>query len=147
MNTQRKGRVVPPYRPGANRAGEVQIPACNLTTAGGRLLTYYGRTPPQDVGGGVAIVLSQWACADGLQMMASLDPLPHLTIKSKPRFLHLSISRPDRYPGWDEMVQVVEALVGPNLDMAMIKPRRLDYVSPHPYCFHWWELPSEWGIR
>lgn len=147
MNTRRsRGRVVPPHRPGVNKRGEVAIPACDLTTGDGRRLVYAGRSAPQAVGGGVAIVLSCWNSADGLRLLASLDPLPHQTVTSKPRFLHLSISRPDRYPGWDEMVAVVEALAGPNLDMAMIKPRRADCVSPHPNCFHWWEMPSEWGL-
>lgn len=148
MSTRpQKGRAVQPYRPGLNRAGEVAIPACDLTTQAGRTLTYHGRTESLDVGGGMSIVLSQWESSDGLRIRASLDPLPHLTVKSKPRFLHLSISRPDQYPGWDEMVDIVEALAGPNLDMAMMKPRRVDYVSPHPNCFHWWELPVEWGLR
>jgi hypothetical protein len=139
-----RGRAVPIYRPGVNRAEEVQIPACDLD-AGGRTLRYVGRSAPVDAGG-VFIVLSRWRADDGLTMFASLDPLPHQHITSKPRFLHLSVSRPDRYPAWDEMVAAVEALAGPDLDMAMIKPRRADYVSPHPNCFHWWELPTEWGI-
>lgn len=144
---RQKGRTVQPYRPGVNRRGEVAIPACDLTTRSGRMLLYRGRTAPINAGGGAILVLSRWESVDELAAMVSLDPLPHLTVKSKPRFLHLSISRPDVYPGWDEMVDIVEAIAGPDLDMAMIKPRRLDYVSPHPNCFHWWELPVEWGLR
>lgn len=147
MKTQQRGRIVPPYRPGINRAGEVRIPACNLTLVDGRELAYWGRTKPQDAGGGVSITLSRWFCADGLTVMASLDPLPHLTIKSKPHFLHISISRPDRYPDWDEMVLAVEAIAGADLDMAMIKPKRADYINKHEYCMHFWELPVEWGLR
>lgn len=142
-----KGRTVPVYRPGINRAGEVQIPACDLTLPDGRLLIYRGRADPVHCGGGAYLTLSRWESADDLAVMASLDPLPHTTVKSKPRFLHLSISRPDRYPDWDEQVQVVEAIAGVNLDMAMIKPRRSDYISPHPNCFHWWEMPTEWGLQ
>lgn len=145
--TRPRGRTVPIYRPSVNRAGEVAIPACDLACASGRVLTYRGRMPPRDAGGGAILILSVWQSVDDLAMMASLDPLPHLTITSKPRFLHVSISRPDRYPQWDEMVEAVEALAGPNLDMAMIKPRRADYISPHPNCFHWWEMPVEWGLQ
>lgn len=141
-----KGRTVQPYRPGVNRAGEVEIPPCDFQLADGRVLHYHGRSAPQDAGAGAFITLSRWECDDGLTVMASLDPLPHLTITSKPRFLHISISRPDRYPGWDEQVQVVEALAGKDLDMAMIKPRRGDYVNVHRFVFHWWEMPVEWGL-
>ena len=142
-----KGRTVPIYRPGVNRAGEVTIPACDLTMKDGRTLGYRGRTAPQFAGGGAWLRLAWWETADGLACAASLDPLPHLTIISKPRFLHISISRPDRYPDWDEQVLVVETIAGSNLDMAMIKPRRSDYITPHPNCFHWWEMPVEWGLR
>lgn len=142
-----QGRIVPIYRPGINRAGEVTIPACDLTTADGTALMYYGRSVPQDAGGGAFLTLSRWASVDGLACIASLDPLPHLTVKSKPRFLHLSISRNDRYPGWDEMVAVAETIAGADLDMAMIKPRRSDYVNVHGFCMHWWEMPVEWGLR
>lgn len=147
MKHHPKGRVAPIYRPTINRKGEVSIPACDLPLPSGRVLLYKGRMPPQHAGGGVYLTLSVWQSADELALMASLDPLPHLTITSKPRFLHISISRPDRYPGWDEMVEAVETIAGPNLDMAMIKPRRADYISPHPNCFHWWEMPVEWGLQ
>lgn len=143
---QTRGRAVQPYRPGVNRVGDVQLPACDLLVSGG-VLAYHGRMPPRAAGAGVFLSFSVWMRVDGFKVLASLDPLPHLTIKSKSRFLHISISRPDRYPDWDEMVEVVEMIAGPDLDMAMIKPRRADYVSPHPNCFHWWEMPVEWGLR
>lgn len=142
-----KGRAVPVYRPGVNRRREVEIPACDLELRDGRILKYRGLAPPQYADGGAYLRLAFWEGADGLALAASLDPLPHQTVTSKQRFLHLSISRPDRYPDWDEQVQAVEALAGRDLDMAMIKPRRSDYISPHPNCFHWWEMPSEWGLQ
>jgi len=141
-----KGRTVPVYRPGTNRAGEVTIPACDLTTADGQLLIFGGRDAPRDVGGGAWVALSHWQSADGIVVVASLDSLPHLTIKSKSRFLHISISRNDRYPSWDELVAIVEAIAGPDLDMAMIKPRRSDYVNLHSFAMHFWEMPVEWGV-
>jgi hypothetical protein len=119
-----KGRTVQPYRPGVNRRGDVQLPACDLLLPDSRVLFYGGRGAPIDAGAGAILVLTRWATSNYLTVRASLDPLPHLSITSKPRFLHISISYPDRYPGWDEQVQVVEAIAGANLDMAMIKPRR-----------------------
>ncbi len=142
-----KGRTVPIYRPGLNRKGEVMIPACDLTLPDGRKLVYAGLSAPQHAGGGVYLRLAWWRADDGLQVAASLDPLPHQHITSKQRFLHLSIARPDRYPDWDEQLAVVETIAGRDLDMAMVKPRRSDYISPHPNCFHWWEMPSEWGLQ
>ena len=144
--TKPRGRAVPVYRPGVNRAGEIVIPNHNLITADGVQLNYHGRGEPKDAGGGVSITLAYWRTEDGLALAASLDPLPHQSVTSKPRFLHCSLSRADRYPGWDEMVAAVEALAGPGVDMAMIKPRRSDYISIHHYCFHWWEMPVEWGL-
>jgi hypothetical protein len=142
-----KGRTVPIYRPGVNRAGEVAIPACDLALPDGRVLIYRGRSGPRSVGGGASLTLSGWMSADGLAVAASIDRLPHLTIKSKLGFLHLSISRAKRLPSWQEMVAVAETIAGPDLDMAMIKPRRSDYVNKHEYCLHWWEMPIEWGLR
>jgi hypothetical protein len=142
-----KGRIVPIYRPSVNRAGEVAIPSCDLTLPDGRALLYRGRANPRSVGGGATLTLSAWYSDDGLAVAASIDRLPHLTIKSKLGFLHLSISRNDRYPSWEEMVQIAEMIAGPDLDMAMIKPRRSDYVNEHPFCLHWWEMPVEWGLQ
>lgn len=141
------GRVVPSYRPSVNRTGEITIPAHDLMTTTGTLLRYVQRAAPQPAGDGLFIILTFWQTDDGLALAASLDPLPHQHVTSKPRFLHCSLSRPDRYPEWDEMIAAVEALAGPGVDMAMIKPRRSDYINMHRYCFHWWELPTEWGVR
>lgn len=144
---KRQGRAVPAYRPGVNKAGEVVLPAAAITLSDGRTLRYCGRQEPKDAGGGVWIALTFWLGADGLTVAAALEPLPHLTIKNKPRFLHISISYPDHTPAWGEMVEIAEAIAGPDLDMAMIKPRRADYVNEHAYCLHWWELPVEWGLQ
>lgn len=147
MNTPKpRGRAVPLYRPGRNARGDISIPAHDLTLADGRTLTYHGRLDPVHVGGNVYLTLSRYTTDDGLLVMASLNPLPHAEIKSKDRFFHVSISRADCYPDWDEQIMVVEAFVGTTLDMAMVKPRRSDYIALHPYCFHWWELPQEWGL-
>jgi len=142
-----KGRKIEAYRPGVNKVGEVVLPATNLTLPNGTLLRYQGRQPPKHAGGGVWIALTFWLASSNLVVAAALEPLPHLHIKSKPRFLHISVSYPDHTPTWDEMVQVAEAIAGPDLDMAMIKPRRADYVNEHAYCLHWWELPVEWGLQ
>lgn len=143
-------RTPPIYRPGLNDTKEFRLPACDCPMADGRVLHYRGRSAPEDIGVGVYVTLSAWDSDDGLRVLASLDPLPHTQVRrAKQRYLHLSISRADRYPGWDEQLQIVAAIAGPpgsHVDMAMIRPRAADYINRHAYTFHWWELPVEWGL-
>lgn len=140
-----KGRTAP-YIPGANTTPVIQLPTDNIILPDGRVLRYLGWSAPTNAGGGALISLAQWMTADRLAVMASLDPLPHSSIKSKKRFLHVSISRHDRYPGWDEMSAICEQFFGNEVDAAMIRPRASDYVNVHQFCFHWWEMPVEWGL-
>lgn len=55
---------------------------------------------------------------------------------------HLSISRPDRYPSWDEVAGAWYALVpdADNRTGAMILPPRAEYVNIHNCCFQVHEL-------
>ena len=59
---------------------------------------------------------------------------------------HVSISRPTRYPDWDEILEVKEQLFG-DVDVMMVMPKKEDYVNVHPYCFHLWQTPEEWAMR
>jgi hypothetical protein len=52
---------------------------------------------------------------------------------------HLSISRDDRYPGWEEIKDARYALLPLDLTFAMLLPPPSDYVNAHPNCFHLWE--------
>jgi hypothetical protein len=81
----------------------------------------------------------------GLQVIASLDRATPHTTWNKP-LLHVSISRRDRYPSWEEIGAVKSAFFG-NTDACMILPRTEDYVSVHENCFHLWQIPVVWGIR
>lgn len=61
---------------------------------------------------------------------------------------HLSISRPDRYPSWDEVAGAWYALV-PEAERrtgAMILPPLAEYVNIHDYCFQVHELRPD-GTR
>jgi len=53
---------------------------------------------------------------------------------------HLSISRQDRYPGWDEIKDARYALLPLDITVAMLLPPPSDYVNRHPNCFHLWEI-------
>jgi hypothetical protein len=54
---------------------------------------------------------------------------------------HLSISRDDRYPSWDEIRDVRYDLLPDELYFALILPPRREYVNVHPNCFHLHEIP------
>ncbi len=79
--------------------------------------------------------------AGRLVVLYSLDPTPHGDL------LHVSISRPDRYPAWDEIRAVREALLPADADFMLLLPRKSDYVNVHPNCFHLCQTPKEWRIR
>lgn len=78
---------------------------------------------------------------DGLAVLVSIDRTPHGDL------MHVSVSRPDRYPAWDEILAVRYELFPRNKDVMMVMPRDGDYVKLHPNCFHMWETPEKWGIQ
>jgi len=56
---------------------------------------------------------------------------------------HLSISRPDHYPSWDEIKLARYDLLPANITMALIFPPPEEYVNIHPNCFHLHQMPNE----
>ena len=52
---------------------------------------------------------------------------------------HMSISHPDRYPGWDEISEARYRFVPDEVSMVMHLPPRSEYVNLHETCFHLWE--------
>jgi len=52
---------------------------------------------------------------------------------------HLSISHPDRYPGWEEIKDARYKLLPLGLNFAMLLPSPDKYINIHPNCFHLWE--------
>ena len=77
---------------------------------------------------------------DGVQVLLALEPTPHGTLR------HLSISRRERYPTWDEIHSVRNELLPADKDFMMVLPREGFYVNLHNNCFHLWETPKEWGF-
>lgn len=56
---------------------------------------------------------------------------------------HISVSRPDRCPTWDELKQAKYSLLPGNVDveMSIVFPRKTDdYVDIHKFCLHLWEV-------
>jgi len=50
---------------------------------------------------------------------------------------HLSVSRPDRIPSWDDLLKVRNELLG-DIECYHVIPTAKDYVNVHPYCMHIW---------
>ena len=53
---------------------------------------------------------------------------------------HMSISRNDRYPSWDEIRDARYALLPDDVTIAMLLPPKAEYVDLHPNCFHLHEI-------
>lgn len=76
----------------------------------------------------------------GLRCMFSIDPCGSGGAWER----HLSMSRADRYPGWDEMKDMIygAGLMDPNKPVQMILPPKnlpQAYVNLHVNTFHWFQ--------
>jgi hypothetical protein len=60
---------------------------------------------------------------------------------------HLSISRPDKLPTWEEVRDARYAIVPDEATMAMLLPPQSEYVNVHSYCLQLYEIPGEYIER
>jgi hypothetical protein len=51
---------------------------------------------------------------------------------------HVSVSCRDRYPTWDEILDVRESFFEDRLHVAQMLPPKAQYVNVHKNCFHLW---------
>jgi hypothetical protein len=51
-------------------------------------------------------------------------------------WLHISMSRYNRYPTWDEIKRIKNELIGEDVRTIMMMPEKRNYINLHPYCFH-----------
>jgi hypothetical protein len=51
---------------------------------------------------------------------------------------HVSVSRKDRCPTWDEMCQIKDLFWDDTDCVVQYHPPRSEYVNNHPYCLHLW---------
>ena len=51
---------------------------------------------------------------------------------------HVSVSRQDRCPTWNEMCQVKDLFWDEDDCVVQYHPPKSDYVNLHPYCLHLW---------
>lgn len=54
------------------------------------------------------------------------------------RWLHVSCSKPNRLPDWDDLVLVKETFIGRERMAIQVIPPRSKYVNDHPYVLHLW---------
>lgn len=52
---------------------------------------------------------------------------------------HVSVSRTDRTPTWDEMCEVKDLFFGPDEWVVQFHPAASDYVNVHQHCLHLWQ--------
>ena len=64
-----------------------------------------------------------------------------IIVAEEPDGWHLSISRADRDPSWDEIATARYRLLTSVPEMAMFLPSLKDYVNLHPFTFHLHENP------
>lgn len=81
-------------------------------------------------GGGGSAVYYQSA---NVRIMVSLD-----VTDAGARWLHLSISRPDRYPTWDEIREAKNWIIGRERAAYQVLPAESEYVNIHGNTFHLW---------
>jgi hypothetical protein len=76
---------------------------------------------------------------DGFTVLASVQRQ-----RDGQRWLHVSFSRPDRLPSWEELKEVKQIFIGRERTAIQVIPRDSEYVNVHPYCLHLWTcLDSE----
>lgn len=51
---------------------------------------------------------------------------------------HVSVSRKDRCPTWDEMCQIKALFWAEDDCVAQFHPPKSEYINNHPYCLHLW---------
>ena len=56
---------------------------------------------------------------------------------------HVSVSRPDRVPTWEEMCLVKDVFWGEEEVVIQIHPKKSEYVNRHPYVLHLWRRVGE----
>lgn len=57
-------------------------------------------------------------------------------------WIHLSVSCRNRYPSWDELLDVRYKFFPNDVEVIQIFPPKGDYISEHKYTFHLWHCPT-----
>lgn len=87
------------------------------------------------------------AVVDGLRMDIYLFRGCKVLISREFGKWHMSISRDDRYPDWDDIRDARYDILPADVTMAMLLPPMSEYVNLHPNCFHLHEIDGEGEIE
>jgi hypothetical protein len=68
-----------------------------------------------------------------LRVILSIERLP-----DGREYQHVSVSREDRYPTWEELLEIKSEFMGDDVEAYQVLPRESEYVNVHPNCFHLW---------
>lgn len=69
----------------------------------------------------------------GLRVLLSVE---HKT--NEDRWLHVSVSREDRLPSWEDLKEIKDLFIGRDRAAIQILPKSSEYVNCHPYVLHLW---------
>jgi len=81
----------------------------------------------------------------GLNVILSIEQFDERDKDAPPmgvgEYVHISLSRQDRYPEWDEMRDFCygTGFFDHSRDLVMILPPKKDYVNVHTNCFHFYQ--------
>jgi len=129
------------WTPEADIPQRAVIPDGHLRLRDGRRLRFIQRVVLRDPSGNTPDMEGAWwLTSDGLKVLATMDDTPHGEL------LHVSISRADRYPSWEEIKVIRDAFYPETADAVMILPRKTLWVDEHPNCFHLIQCPVDWGL-
>ena len=78
----------------------------------------------------------------GLDILSSGPASPRRSTKDPMSWEHVSVSRRDRCPTWDEMCFVRGLFWGPEEMAIQYHPAESEHVSIHPFCLHLWAIPG-----
>lgn len=126
---------------GAGQPNPVVVPVpahVNIRVRGVGLLT--PRPPPPLAMGPNTLAIAWWCGPRELTVGCASEQSAHGIL------LHLSVSQGKGLPTWDTMRALREAFFPDTVDVAMILPRRADYVNVAEV-LHLTQMPVEWGLR
>jgi hypothetical protein len=109
----------------------------NLTRICGSVAPKLRRFVPADWTEVEGMLSRMWTHTNGLRVGLSCDVLDN-----RSRWLHLSVSRSNRLPSWEDMKFVKDAFIGRDHEAIQVLPKDEDFVNLHPFCLHLWS-PEE----
>lgn len=75
---------------------------------------------------------------DGRSVLASIT-----TESDGRQWLHVSVSRRNRLPSWEELREVKELFVGRERVALQVLPRTSEYINVHPFVLHLWAVADD----